>query len=1819
PSYFVNIEKIPLTANGKINRMALPDPRENSLEDNIECMPPQNAVEKILAEIWTKVLGRENVGINQNFFAIGGDSIKSIQIISRMSSAGYKLEMKDIFQYPLISDLAPRIKKMKRFPDQSTVAGTIPLTPIQETFFNESHIEPYHYNQSVMLYSKDGFKKEAIKEVFSRIQEHHDALRMTYQMNNENGEIIQIAHGLDYPISLQEYDLRNGEKCFEELNTKANVIQAGINLENGPMMHLGLFHLEDGDRLLIAIHHLVIDGVSWRILFEDIETLYKQYQRGEKLVLPPKSDSFKLWSEELTVYANSKTFLKEKTYWQNIESVEAPLIPKDFEVDDNYVKDTGSVSFTIGEEETNLLLTKVNGAYKTEINDILLTALGMGMKKTFGHDRVLVALEGHGREEILEGIDIGRTVGWFTSLYPVVMDISYSDHPGRQSKEIKEILRQIPNKGIGYGILKYLTGEENKKEIEFTLKPQISFNYLGQFDADVKQLSSFEMAKESAGYWQSLNNRREYLLDVSGMTADNRLTMTVSYNKTHFKPGTMSALAGNFEAELRQLIAFCCTIESIEHTPSDFTYKGLTIERIDRLTALYPDLEDLYTLTPMQEGMLYHALSDNSSYFYFEQMSYRLLGELDICRVEKSLNELFKRHDILRTAFVYEDIERPVQVVLKDRTSDFYYEDIIENRDREGKEVFIAEFKEKDKKRSFELSKGALMRVSIIRLDNSEYEFTWSFHHILMDGWCIGILNKEFFEIYSGYLENRPYRLPAVKPYRAYIQWLEKQDKEESARYWENYLDSYEGQSGVPRIQPMKKGETGYRKGTVALEFDMEKTAGLNRLAAVNHVTLNIVTQALWGILLGKYNGKEDVVFGAVVSGRPSELEGVESMVGLFINTIPVRVRFEEKMEFYRLLRQIREEALAGEPYHYHPLAEIQARTSLRHNLIDHLLVFENYPIVDQIDGHEKEKSKSSRFPLKIRNIDVFEQNNYNFTVSLSATDRLTIIFKYNNNVYDRDNVEMVAGHFKLLFNQVIENRGLEIRDLTILSAEEKSRVLYEFNGTEMDYPTNKTIQQLFEEQAERTPDHIITVGTGGETKKGSKEAVHLSYRELNNRSNRTANRLMAKDVKPGAIIGIMVEPTLEMVVGITGILKAGGVFLPIEPGSPVDRVNCVLEDSNAGILLTQVHLPAAFKTNIEIIHVEDGAVNTGESPNIINGTGPADPLYVIYTSGTTGKPKGVLIAHKNIVNYVYWFVQTIKLTANDRAILTSSFAFDALYTQFFSSLLTGCELHVIPRETFLFAERLLNYLRKNKITYIKVTPSLFNLIADSPGFTAEMLRGLRFVMLGGEAINVQDVEKAHERCPHLRMMNHYGPTETTIGSIARFLDFDNFEEYKSVPTIGKPLNNTHVYILDKSFNMVPIGVVGGLFIEGDGVGMGYLNRPELTAERFLKNNRSYGSYRTYVLYCTGDLARWHSDGNIEFLGRADHQVKIRGYRIEPGEIENRLLKYDNVKEAVVLVREKKNGEKYLCAYYVSGKEIEAALLHEFLSAGLPQPMVPSYFVHLEKLPLTRHNKLNRGALPEPLTESEGGSGYAAPGDEVQVKLVEIWASVLGIEKSIIGIDDNFFQLGGHSLKSVLLVAKIHKELNTKIPLEEVFRTPTIKGLAGYIRDAGRDEYAAIEPVEEKEYYELSHAQKRLWVLNRLEKDLIAYNIPAHIEFENLNRGAFEKTVEIIVRRHEILRTTFITVNGEPKQKIHHYEDLDATVDYIDLRKEKDGEKTIKTLMDKEKNTPFNLETGPLFRIRMLHAEENRILVLYTLHHIISDGWSMDVMKNEFM
>jgi len=551
PAHFVSMDELPMGNGGKIDRQALPSPEEAGLDTGPgKHTAPRNPVEEQLVEVLKKVLGRKSVSIHENIFMIGGDSIKTIQIASAMKKAGYNVEMKDIFENPTTAKLAPKVTKIKRTADQSIVTGPVPLTPVQEEFFASYTVEPHHFNHSVMFYSAERLDPEVLETLVIKLQEHHDALRMTYK-TGDNGEIIQWNHGLEYPHWFRVFDYRDQDRqgAVEKLEKECNRIQASMDLEKGPIMKIALFQLDDGDRLLVAIHHLVVDGVSWRILFEDIETLYSYYNRYKNQTspppLPPKSDSFKLWGEELRKYAGSEQFLAEKNYWAKLEFIPVEPIKRDFEEETTFVKDLETLSFHLSETETESLLTRVNTVFDTETRDILLITLASAFKQALGQNRLAAALEGHGREEIIKGIDIGRTVGWFTGIYPVVLDLSGEKELSLRVKEVKEMLRQIPHKGIGYGILKYLTADECEK----CIKPQVGFNYLGQFDTDVEQMS-FVMARESVGQTHSPAGIRKYDFTVTGIVGARRLNLSIAYSRKQYKRETVEAILRHWQEEL---------------------------------------------------------------------------------------------------------------------------------------------------------------------------------------------------------------------------------------------------------------------------------------------------------------------------------------------------------------------------------------------------------------------------------------------------------------------------------------------------------------------------------------------------------------------------------------------------------------------------------------------------------------------------------------------------------------------------------------------------------------------------------------------------------------------------------------------------------------------------------------------------------------------------------------------------------------------------------------------------------------------------------------------------------------------------------------------------------------------------------------------------------------------------------------------------------------------------------------------------------------------------------------------------------------------
>lgn len=1047
PSYFVGLVKLPLTPNGKIDRRHLPEPDDDQRIDQEKYIPPRNQMEEDLMGVWQGVLGRERIGVNDNFFMIGGDSIKAIQIVSRMNKEGYRLEVRDLFEHQTISQLAPYIKRLDQTADQSAVCGEFPLTPIQHYFFEAHSVDLHHYNQTVMFHSKEKLEEDLVKTIFSRIQAHHDALRITFKRSET--KIIQVNHGLEYPLSLEVCNFYGRPDASTALVSKVNDIQAGIDLENGPLMKLGLFHLDDGHRLLIVIHHLVMDGISWRILLEDIETLYQQSQRGEPFELPLKSDSFKMWSEKLSRYADSggRALKREMQYWLRLTAVPVPSIKSDFPGEGNFRKFFHTLSFFLEGEDTDRLLNKVHEAFGTEINDILLTALGLGIKRTFGNSRCLVALEGHGREPFLPGMDVSRTIGWFTSLYPVLLDASFEDDLSRQIKENKESLHQVPGKGLGFGILKYLGGDELKTKIVFNQAPQIRFNYLGQFDVDLEQMSSFGIARESSGESGSREGEIPYDFDITGMVRNNRLLLSVAYNKTRFRQETIEVFLRDFRSALKGLIEHCAGMSRRSLTPSDLTFRELSIETLEKLERQFSyTIEDIYTLSPMQEGMLFHALYDENSSAYFEQISFRLRGELDIRLAERGLNELFKRHDILRTVFLHEGLDRPVQVVMRQRQVNFVYHDIRRRTDHQLQEEFLDRFREQDRRHRFDLTRDVLMRISVIRWGNQGYEFIWSHHHILMDRWCVGVLIAEFLEIYDSLKHQRPHRLSSVTPYRFYIRWLRSRDRDESRTFWLNYLAGYDKPAGLPRLNRLKGQKRGYLNERVALALDQMESRRLEQYARSHQVTLNTLVQTIWGVVLAKYCGRYDVVFGGVVSGRPAEIEGVESMVGLFINTVPVRIRFTEQTRFRDLVIRVQEKAIGAEPHHYYPLADIQAECGAGQNLLNHIVAYQNIGIVEQVKEVETVKEDGGDggggSAFRLLNFDSFEHSNYDLSVVFTPGKELSVTLNYNALVFDRGLLQRVLDHFRGVAGQILNREELYIHEISFLQEEEKVRML---------------------------------------------------------------------------------------------------------------------------------------------------------------------------------------------------------------------------------------------------------------------------------------------------------------------------------------------------------------------------------------------------------------------------------------------------------------------------------------------------------------------------------------------------------------------------------------------------------------------------------------------------------------------------------------------------------------------------------------------------------------------------------------------------------
>ena len=1797
PSLFVRLDAMPLTSNGKVDKKALPEP-EGNLETTNDYVAPVKENEKKLAGIWQELLGVERVGIYDNFFELGGDSIISIQVVSRANQQGLIISPKDVFKYQTVSTLAKvcGAKKTEIKAEQSFVKGEVGLTPIQSWYFGNNLANKDHFNQAVILQVEESLEVQMLENALNAIFRQHDVLRLFYKY--ENNRWLQ-EHKEFSILKLDVIDLtgKSGTELSKEIDKEATKIQAGLSIGRGEIFKPLLFKTAPGqaNHLLLVIHHLAVDGVSWRILIEDIRKSCEQQIEGRSINLGSKTSSFKQWFERLNDYAHSDELSKELPFWKSIAEEPVMRLPIDKNEGENTVGSAANVSINLSKELTRSLLQDAGKAYNTRINDLLLSALGITISKWIRENDIIINLEGHGREELFADMDISRTVGWFTSLFPVCISLNGTTDIGDIIKSVKEQLRALPNKGIGYGILRYLKEDDAiRNSVKLKSEPEISFNYLGQFNELEKsdEQTIISISGESSGQSVCPTNQRSNIIDINSIVSNGELVLTWSYSENLHSRKTIEALASNYVSELTTIIEHCLLPASGAFTPSDFPLCRLSQEELDKYVIADTSIdaiENIYPLSPMQEGMLFHSLYSPTSEVYVTQLSVDLVGELDPVIFQKAWQHIIATHSILRTSFVIGGVSTPLQRVHKAVNCDIIpldYSDLGKGDWDRNIEALM----ESDRKKGFDFTKAPLSRFRLIKLTDSRHTFAWTHHHMLMDGWSVPIIFKELFQNYQAFSNDKSLPIKLDK-YEDLIAHLAAKDKTKSEQFWKTYLKGFMTPTEISVADNLHKADETDSYNRRGIQLSKQETKSLQEFAKKHRLTVNTLVQGAWAKILQVYSGEENVVFGMTVSGRPVELEGAEEKVGLFINTLPLRINAGNNITVLKWLETIQEQQLLVREHEYMPLVEIQSLSSVSNNgqLFSSILVFENYPIGNTSEG--------AGVPIRIDRVRSFEKTNYPLTISASLIDQLTIEFSYNQSVYKLGTIERVLGQLKEVLKNIVKNSNELISNIEVLTPEEKHQLLVEWNDTDVDYPREKCIHHLFEDQVGKTPANIAVVF----------EDNQLTYNELNEKSNQLAHYLQERGVKPETLVGICVDRSLEMIIGLLAILKAGGAYVPIDPAYPEDRISYMLDDAGCGIVLTQEHI-GLVQAGTEVIYLDSDWDNIGNSPtsNVISGVKSDNLAYVIYTSGSTGKPKGIAVMHLNYINYILWAKEYYFDNSEiGNFSLFTSISFDLTTTCIFLSLIKGKTLEVFDPKAE-FSDILTQYFQNEGIDSIKLTPSHISLLA---GLGLENTK-IRLAIIGGEELRNEQVEILKRLNKDIRVFNEYGPTEATVGCIVKEIDSS-----KEQITIGKPINNTKVYVLDKAQRLVPIGAKGELYISGDGLARGYLNQPELTAEKFIKN--PFSDDPQSRLYKTGDLARYLPDGNIEFLGRLDDQVKIRGFRIELGEIESVLNTQEGVNTSVVLAKEDKGGNKRLVAYFVSDAELNIQELRDELSRTLPAYMVPSLFVRLDAMPLTSNGKVDKKALPDPEGNLETTNDYVAPVKEIEKKLAGIWQELLGVER--VGIYDNFFELGGHSLLATQVISKIRTEFNNELPLKVLFESSTIQALSKQI-DAGKlDEVqlGMIPAVSREDDIPLSFAQERLWFIDQYDHNA-SYNMPGAIRlFGALNIEVLEKTLLAIVSRHEVLRTNFVTINNGAKQVIH--ESATSRLEIVNLShlSKEAADSQILGSIHKESQKPFDLANDSLIRFILYTISEEESVLFMNQHHIVSDGWSFSILINE--
>jgi len=1607
PAAVVVMETLPLTVNGKLDKRALPAPEYRNL--GADYRAPSTPVEEVLVGIYAQVLGVDQVGADDSFFDLGGDSILSMQVTSRARAAGVLCRPRDIF----VEQTVARLSRVVTLAGNDTRnvdegIGLVEATPIMHWLHSVQDPNGWvaHFNQTVVLQAPVGPDDADIVVLLQALLDRHATLRLCAE-SSDGGWLLRVP-------DKGSVDARACVRTVEVLSDEA-LGAACSRLDPGTGMMLSAAWAPDGRQLALTIHHLAVDGVSWRILLEDFNIAWMQRRNGQDVALPESGTSFARWASLLHEYARCAEVVESADIWRSV-SVVPPALPAVLPSVDTYAT-AGSLSVSLDTDVTRMLLSEVPAAFHAGVQDILLIAFGLAWNEFLGAGGAPIGidLEGHGRaEELVTDVDLSRTVGWFTAKYPVALSVGELTWAqvidgglalGAVVKAVKEQLRGLPDP-LTYGLLRYLNPEVGLPDSD----PTIGFNYLGRLGAGATGSSDdlWRISQEnllSTGASSAVPMPMMHTVEVNAGILESRAGMGPRLQAAWtWAPSAVDAIQVQRLSRLwfEALAGICTHVRNGGGglTPSDILPCRLTQDQIDELTKRHR-IADVLPLTPVQQGLLFHSTIATSADepeagatlgdVYAVQLDITMIGAVDAHRLCDAVHAVVKRHPNLVARFCTQFGE-PVQVIPADPMICWQHSEL--ESDEEIERLCAAE-----RIAVCDLLGRTAFRAALVRTEGNKHRFVLTFHHVVIDGWSLPILLREIFASYFG----QP--LPTPRPYRSFVGWLADQDRDAARAAWAKAWEGFDTPTLVaPPAAPGPRGVESYR-------MSAEITQAVGDLARSQHTTVSTVLRAAWAQLLMVQTGADDIAFGTVVSGRPALLTGADEMVGLLINTVPVRVRASATTTVAELLNDM--QSTHNDLLEHEHLALNEIHHLAGHDrLFDTLFLYENYPVDTGtfMGAHE----------LTITEFASREYNHYPLSVMALPGHQLGVRVEYDTATFDLADVEALIERLRRILAAMTADPARRVQSIDVLDIDEHERLDSWGHRAVLTRPAavSGSIPAMFARQVDRAP-HAVAV---------TFQDRSMTYRELDHKANRLANQLASFGAGPGESVALFLSRSDDAIVAILAVLKTGAAYVPIDPAVPTTRLEFMLADAAPIVVVTAGELRARLAgTSVPVLGIDERAV---DEPARVRLRSPEsdDIAYTIYTSGTTGVPKGVAVTHGNVTQLLE--VLPVDLPSGPGHVWSQwhSLVFDVSVWEIWGALLHGARLMVVPETAAGSPRRLLDLLVAEKVSVLHQTPSAVAML-DRDGVDNMA------VVVAGEPCPAEVVDRW---APDRLMLNAYGPTEATIyAAISKPL----LPETGLVP-IGSPVRGGATFVLDDWLRPVPPGVAGELYLAGSGLGVGYLHRSGLTGSRFVACPFGNPGAR---MYRTGDLARYGDNGQLEYLGRTDEQVKIRGYRIELGEIQSALAELDGVEHAAIIVREDRPGDKRLVGY-VTGTA-DPTSLRTLLGERLPQYMVPAAVVAVEAMPLTVNGKLDKRSLPVPVYQD--AARYRAPANAVERTIADIYAHALGIER--VGADDSFFDLGGDSISAMRVVAAINTALDVDLAVWTLFEAPSVRSLSTHV------------------------------------------------------------------------------------------------------------------------------------------------------------------------